>query len=92
MRSIHLKAGETAVNYVEPANGKDFSLEELQEFVGGHIEIVFFDDKTCMVCNEEGKLNGLPINLAATAIYQIKKDFEDMIMGDVLICDRKKIK
>ena len=45
---------------VAPANGSEFRLEEMQKMVGGIIEIVYFDDNTVMVINEEGKLLGLP--------------------------------
>ena len=44
---------------VEPSNGTDFSLEELKEFVGGYIEIVYLSKSQVMVVNEEGKLIGL---------------------------------
>ncbi|UVV58215.1 DUF3846 domain-containing protein [Bacteroides thetaiotaomicron] len=43
-----------------PANGSEFRLEEMQKMVGGIIEIVYFDDNTVMVINEEGKLLVLP--------------------------------
>lgn len=40
-------------------------LEFLQKEVGGYIEIVYpFDEPVGVVCNEEGKLNGLPLNRA----------------------------
>ena len=39
------------------------SLEELQAIVGGHIQAIYpFDDPVALVCNEEGKLIGLPQN------------------------------
>ena len=38
------------------------SLEDMQETVGGPIEAVyFFDDPIAIICNEEGKINGLPL-------------------------------
>ena len=38
-------------------------LDEYKEIVGGWIEIVYpFDDKVCVVCNDEAKLIGLPLN------------------------------
>lgn len=40
-------------------------LEEMQRLVGGYIETVYpFADPVVLVCNEEGKLNGLPLNRA----------------------------
>ena len=38
------------------------TLEALQEKVGGYIEIVSFATDACVICNEEGRLMGLPDN------------------------------
>lgn len=65
----------------EPSNGTDFSLTELQAVVGGFIEVVYLPDGRLMVVNEEGKLNGLPINEKASELYP------DLIVGDVLVCE-----
>lgn len=72
---------------VKPNNGTDFSLEELQEIVGGYIEIVGLMDNEIMVINEEGKLIDLPLNETATHMYQEVDGFYDYIVGDVLVCD-----
>ena len=72
---------------VKPNNGTDFSLEELQEIVGGYIEIVGLMDNEIMVINEEGKLIDLPFNENATQLYQEVDGFYDYIAGDVLVCD-----
>ncbi len=47
----------------------DCSLHGLQKVVGGYIEPVypFTDPECCMIVNEEGKINGLPLN---RAIYE----------------------
>lgn len=40
-------------------------LEELQKIVGGYIEPLDFTlgaDNVCIICNEEGKCEGLPLN------------------------------
>lgn len=50
-----------------PANGVKFTLEELQGAVEGHIEAVYFSDGRVMFVNEEGRLEGLPINDKATS-------------------------
>jgi antirestriction protein len=40
-------------------------LEAMQAVVGGSIEAVYpFEDPVVLVCNEEGKLNGMPLNRA----------------------------
>lgn len=38
------------------------TLEELQGYVGGHIEVYDLAADLAIVCNEEGKLLGLPLN------------------------------
>ena len=40
-------------------------LESLQQIVGGYIEPYYgFKEDVCIICNEEGKLNGMPLNRA----------------------------
>lgn len=81
-----MKAGAPIAS-VEPKNGTDFSLEELQKIVGGYIEIVNVNEEYIMVVNEEGKLLGLPINPSATIIAR-----QGPIVGDVLVCRREEVK
>ena len=38
------------------------SLEAMQELVNGWIEMVYLDNDNCLVCNEEGRINGMPYN------------------------------
>ena len=41
------------------------TLPSLQQIVGGYIEAVYpFDDPVAIICNEEGKINGLALNRA----------------------------
>lgn len=71
------------------------TLDELQQNVKGYIETVpdfdTFDGKKAVAfCNEEGKVNGLQINAAATALWkeQVKAkgyDLADALCGDVVI-------
>lgn len=61
----------------------DGSLEGMQKVVGGYIEAIYpFDDPVALVCNEEGKLEGLAMNRALRhegAIY-------DVICGTFFLC------
>lgn len=60
------------------------SLESMQNIVGGCIEeYVPFDDEIAIICNEEGKMNGLPLN---RAIYSEDKEMIDIIAGTFFIC------
>lgn len=74
-----------------PMNGNDFKLEELQSIVGGYIEIVWLPNGKIMVINEEGKLMNLPENVNATKIYHSTFGYNDLIVGDVLLCDSNQV-
>ena len=52
-------------------------LENLQEAVGGLIEIIDIEDDVCILCNEEGKLTGLEGNRALG---------EDILVGTFYVC------
>lgn len=71
--------------FVEPDNGKTFTLEELQEIVGGPIEVIGLDD-LLLVINEEGKLRGLRFNVQATVLYRKNCKVCDYIVGNALLC------
>ena len=72
---------------VQPANGSDFTLKEMQAIVGGYIELVELDGNTTMVVNEEGKLIPLSLNLEASRIFRAHHPAsKDFIVGDVLVC------
>ena len=45
------------------------TLREMQEFVDGRIEIVYLSNGDHLIINEEGLLDGLPINQKATNIW-----------------------
>lgn len=72
---------------IQPANGKSFTLEEMQKCVGGNIELAHTRDGRMMWINEEGKLNDLPPNEKATQLY-VHND-HDIIVGDVLVGTEK---
>lgn len=81
---------------VQPANGSDFTLEEMQAIVGGYIELVELvelDGSTTMVVNEEGKLIPLSLNLEASRIFRAHHPAsKDFIVGDVLVCNNNQIR
>lgn len=74
---------------VEPADGKRFSLKELQGFVGGYIELVRLPTGMDIWLNEEGKLNDLTFNEKATALANGVIAQSDYIVGDVLFCSQE---
>lgn len=80
------------IETVEPKNGKDFQLEELQAVVGGYIECLpLVGTNEIMTVNEEGKLQGLSPNHNATQIIR-EHGYEDWIAGDALVCKEEEIK
>ena len=71
---------------VTPANGKMFTLQELQQFVGGFIERVDMHNGNAMYINEDGKQLALKFNAAATSILKKLGCMPtDYIVGDAVI-------
>ena len=61
----------------------DSGLHSLQQEVGGYIEAIYpYEDLVGLVCNEEGKMEGLPLN---RAIYSKSGEMFDIIAGTFLI-------
>jgi len=61
----------------------DSGLHSLQREVGGYIEAIYpYEDSVGLVCNEEGKMEGLPLN---RAIYSKSGEMFDVIAGTFLI-------
>ena len=81
--------GKISVLLVEPNKYPkiieiDDTLEAMQEVVGGDIEEYMpFEDEVAIICNEEGKVNGLPPN---RAIYEEhSREIQDIICGKFFI-------
>ena len=61
--------------------------ETLHDLVQGYLEAVYpFEEEVCIVCNEEGKLDGLPFNRCLKYDNGIVYDF---ISGPFFICSCK---
>jgi len=62
----------------------DSGLKSLQSEVGGNIQAVYpFEEEAAVICNEEGKMNGLELN---RALYDDNGRIYDIIAGTFLIC------
>lgn len=60
------------------------TLENMQALVGGNIEAYMpYDDEVAIICNEEGKLTGLPFN---RAVVDEEGKIYDIIAGDFFLC------
>lgn len=66
------------------------SLEDMQRFVSGYIEAVYpFKEEAAIICNEEGKIEGLPLNRALRLNMGGETDSDeiyDVISGKAFIC------
>ncbi len=59
-------------------------LSSMQKIVGGYIQAVnYFDEPVALVCNEEGKINGLELN---RAVKDENGKMIDIIAGTFFIC------
>lgn len=61
----------------------DNTLEAKQKFVGGYIEVIRITDDIDIVLNDEGKLDGLPLNRVWKSADE---SVLDIIVGNVLAC------
>lgn len=62
----------------------DAGLKSLQKEVGGTIQAVYpLEEEAAVICNDEGKLNGMELN---RALYDEDGKIYDIIAGSFLIC------
>lgn len=92
VQALHIKEDGT-INQIVPKNGTDFSLEELQGYVDGKIEIVDLRNGDILVVNEEGKFTK-GMNCFATFVGHSTKSLftNDYIAGDVVMCPSEMVK
>lgn len=57
-------------------------LKAEQSFVGGYIEVLVIAEGLNIVCNDEGKIDGLPI----TAAWFDRGELVDVICGNCFVC------
>jgi len=75
MRVLAVEPMKTA--YVKEIDG---SLKSMQSLVQGTIQAVYpFRDKVALVCNDDGKINGMPLNRELPEI-------DDIIAGPFFVC------
>lgn len=82
------KADTMTVLFVEPNKYPEVKeigtdLESLQQAVGGNIEVTYpFEDNVGLVVNEEGKINGMPLN---RAVRDEDGGVTDIVAGSFLV-------
>ena len=77
---------------VSPKNNRDFTLEELQSFVEGDIEIINLTAEKILIVNEEGKINKLLFNELATELWKKYYGRTDYIVGNALLCNSDEVR
>ena len=66
----------------------DGTLEEMQELGGGLIQAIYpFNERVALVCNDEGKLQNLPMN---RALHNESGWPNDIICGTFFLCGAPK--
>ena len=78
MRILLVEPGKKPIE--KEING---SLESMQEAVGGLIQAVYPFEEIALVCNDEGKLMGLPLN---RALRDADGHVYDVIAGTFFLC------
>ena len=79
---INISGDETEFS---PSEGNHFGLKELQEAVGGYIQLVTLKTGKILVVDEEGLLKNLPLNTKATILAG------QPIVGPAVICSADQI-
>lgn len=83
MSDILIKDG--TMRPIAPMNGTDYSLKEMQNYVGGPIETLRVGKKL-MVVNEEGKLRNMIPNKVATDMI-IMDGYSDYVCGPAMLIE-----
>ena len=60
------------------------TLAAKQKIVGGLIQAIYpYEESVALVCNDEGKMNGLPLN---RALYDVNGEMYDIVAGTFFVC------
>lgn len=84
MRNAVVIGFDTDLSVVD-LDAPEGALAVLQDAVDGYVQAIDLTPTMTMWCNEEGKLDGLPNNAIATAIFQEKFGAVDIIVGNAVI-------
>ena len=88
------KADGTIEEFPEPANGTDYTLEEMRAAIGGGwIEALGLTEGRLMIIDEEGKLKELSRNEPATLLWrEMHSSIVDYISGDALVIEASQMR
>lgn len=87
-----IKTDGTEIDVVPENGAKYFGLDQMQQIVGGLIEVARADglEHKVLVINEDGRGLELPVNLKASRIFGDWLGFhspDTLIVGDVLLAN-----
>lgn len=87
------KVGAKIPETIEPKDGSKYTLEELQEYVGGYIECIPFFNDLLLIVNENGKLDNFEENVYATMVVQAFNAIQptDYISGNAVIINNDEL-
>lgn len=76
------------VKFVTPVQVLDLteaSLSKMQAVVDGYVQCVDLTEQVSLWCNEEGKMNGLPVNRVGTSMWIEQYGETDIIVGNIVL-------
>ena len=77
---------------IQPQNGLDFQLDELQKFVDGYIDIINLHNGVFLEINDRGKAFLVPKKPATEIAHKHNAIFGwDYICGDVVMCKDEEV-
>lgn len=75
---------------VKPANGTNFTTEELWKLIGGYVECLTLNNDEIAIFDKEGDLKNLPYNSSGSKY--VSKHYYSLhsicLLGSVLICKK----
>lgn len=79
---------------VKPANGTNFTIEELWKIIGGYVECLTLDNGEIAIFDEEGgtNLKNLPYNSSGSRYVSKRLKYSICLLGPVLICKKEQFK
>jgi hypothetical protein len=80
-----LLRADGSTEILQPSNGVNWGLDELNGLVGGWHQIARTTDGKWLILDDEGKLKRKPLNIAATRLYVHGRS--DVIAGDAVLID-----
>lgn len=86
MKILYYEVGKLAkLLELKSEQGSTEELYEMQKLVGGYIEKIVLsnNDRVLLICNEEAKIKGLPLN---RKVNDITNRSFDKIAGNFFIC------